>query len=50
MSKEIWIPTTVTKVKIDIYGNLTTWQEMEMKLKPVKEKTLGFGEKNDRGS
>ena len=42
MAKEIWVPTTETKVHIDENGKLTTWQEIRMTLKPIKTKTTGF--------
>jgi len=40
--KEIWIPTTEVKVKIDEFGRMTTWELMTMKPKPIKEKVTGF--------
>ncbi len=42
MSKEIWVPTTVVKVKIDEYGRMTTWDEMVMQPKPITRKITGF--------
>ena len=42
MSKEIWVPTSEIKVKIDEYGNLRAFQEFTMKPKPIKPKLTGF--------
>lgn len=41
-NKEIWVPTTEVKVKIDIYGVMTTWEEMTMKPRPITQKITGF--------
>lgn len=44
MSKEIWVPITEVKAKIDEYGNLKTWTEIIMRPKTISKK-VGYDDK-----
>jgi hypothetical protein len=33
--KQMWLPTTETKVTVDQAGNVNVWDEMTMQLRPV---------------
>ena len=44
MKKEIWLPSSETKVTVDSEGKMYVWEEMVMTLKPLNQSS-GFGEK-----
>lgn len=45
--KEIWLPSSETKVQVTTDGKVTVWDEMTMTLRPLKPKT-GFASEKQK--